>query len=105
MVFTGDALFAGEVGRTDFYPDRKAEVAGELYDSLHKKILPLGDGVIVCPAHGGGSVCGAEISDLLWTTVATRRRQIPCSGWTGRLSSGRRSPSGTIIPPISHGWR
>ena len=77
MVFTGDALFAGEVGRTDFYPGRKEEVAGELYDSLHRKILPLGDGVIVCPAHGGGSVCGADISDLPWTTVGYERETNP----------------------------
>jgi hydroxyacylglutathione hydrolase len=77
MVFTGDALFAGEVGRTDFYPDRKEEVAGELYDSLHRKILPLGDGVIVCPAHGSGSVCGADISDLPWTTVGYEKETNP----------------------------
>ncbi|MEH6758866.1 MAG: MBL fold metallo-hydrolase [Parasphingorhabdus sp.] len=41
-VFTGDALFVGDVGRTDFYPDRKQEVAGLLFDSL-QKILSLGD--------------------------------------------------------------
>jgi hydroxyacylglutathione hydrolase len=77
MVFTGDALFAGEVGRTDFYPDRKEEVAGELHDSLHRKILPLGDRVIVCPAHGGGSVCGADISDLPWTTIGYEKETNP----------------------------
>lgn len=33
-VFTGDALFVGDVRRTDFYPERKEEVAGLLYDSL-----------------------------------------------------------------------
>jgi hydroxyacylglutathione hydrolase len=77
MVFTGDALFAGEVGRTDLYPGRKEEVAGELHDSLHRKILPLGDGVIVCPAHGGGSVCGADISDLPWTTIGYEKETNP----------------------------
>ncbi|HMA05171.1 MAG TPA: MBL fold metallo-hydrolase [Methanomicrobiales archaeon] len=77
MVFTGDALFAGEVGRTDFYPDRMEQVAGELHDSLHRKILPLGDGVIICPAHGGGSVCGADISDLPWTTIGYERETSP----------------------------
>jgi hydroxyacylglutathione hydrolase len=77
MVFTGDALFAGEVGRTDFYPHRKEQVAGELHDSLHRKILPLGDGVIVCPAHGGGSVCGADISDLPWTTIGYEKETNP----------------------------
>ncbi|HVP24777.1 MAG TPA: rhodanese-like domain-containing protein [Methanomicrobiales archaeon] len=77
MVFTGDALFAGEVGRTDFYPDRPEQVAGELYHSLHQKILPLGDGVIVCPAHGGGSVCGADISDLPLTTIGYEKETNP----------------------------
>jgi glyoxylase-like metal-dependent hydrolase (beta-lactamase superfamily II) len=55
-VFTGDTLFVGEVGRTDFYPDRAQEVAGLLYDSTFHKLLPLGDQVIVCQAHGTGSV-------------------------------------------------
>ena len=41
-VFTGDALFVGDVGRTDFYPDRAREVAGLLFDSL-RKILAVGD--------------------------------------------------------------
>ena len=40
-VFSGDALFVGDVGRTDFYPHRAEEVAGLLYDSL-QKILRLG---------------------------------------------------------------
>src|SRR3546814_7233360 len=61
-VFTGDALFVGDVGRTDFYPDRKREVAGLLFDSL-QKILALGDQVILYPAHGAGSVCGSGMAE------------------------------------------
>ena len=61
MIFTGDALFAGDVGRTDFYGrDKLDEMTGLLYESLFHKILPLGDEVIVCPAHGAGSVCGVR---------------------------------------------
>ncbi|MBN2294505.1 MAG: MBL fold metallo-hydrolase, partial [Pirellulales bacterium] len=55
-VFTGDALFIGDVGRTDFFLDRAEEVAGMLYDSIFEKILPLGDHVLLWPAHGAGSV-------------------------------------------------
>ena len=58
-VFTGDALFIGDVGRTDFFPDRAKEVAGLLYDSIFEKILPLGDQTILYPAHGAGSVAGS----------------------------------------------
>ena len=44
LAFTGDALFVGEVGRTDLYGgDRREELAGWLYDSIFQRILPLGD--------------------------------------------------------------
>ena len=56
-VFTGDALFIGDVGRTDFFPDQARKVAGALYDSIFGKLLPLGDQTIIYPAHGAGSVC------------------------------------------------
>ncbi|MBU7009224.1 MAG: MBL fold metallo-hydrolase [Theionarchaea archaeon] len=78
MVFTGDALFAGDVGRTDFFGEEKAhEVAGLLYDSLFEKLLPLGDGVIVCPAHGAGSVCGAKLSEHEFTTIGYEKKTNP----------------------------
>jgi len=77
-VCTGDALFAGEVGRTDFFgPERRAEVSELLYDSIWQKILPLGDGTIVLPAHGAGSVCGSEISDHELTTIGYEKKTNP----------------------------
>lgn len=70
MIFTGDALFAGEVGRTDLAGEgERPRMSEMLYTSLHEKILPLDDGVIVCPAHGAGSVCGGNISDREYTTI------------------------------------
>ena len=61
-VFSGDALFVGDVGRTDFFPDRAEKVAGMLYDSIFDKLLPLGDQTILYPAHGAGSVCGSGMA-------------------------------------------
>jgi hydroxyacylglutathione hydrolase len=69
VVFTGDALFIGDVGRTDFFPDRPEEVAGLLYDSIHRKLLPLGDHVILYPAHGAGSVCGSGMASREFSTL------------------------------------
>lgn len=64
MVFTGDALFVGDVGRTDLSgPAEAPRLAGKLYDSIFNKLLPLGDGVIISPAHGAGSICGGKISE------------------------------------------
>ena len=74
-VFTGDALFVGDVGRTDFFPGRGEEVAGLLYDSIHKKLLPLGDQVLLYPAHGAGSVCGRSMAEREFSTLGLERLQ------------------------------
>jgi hydroxyacylglutathione hydrolase len=85
VIFTGDALFAGEAGRVDFLGmDRAEEMAGHLYDTLFNKFLPLGDGVVVCPAHGSGSVCGSAIAERVWTTVGLERRHNPKLQFTDR---------------------
>lgn len=78
MIFTGDILFAGDVGRIDFYGEENIpEIAGLLYESLYNKIAPLGDGVIVCPAHGAGSVCGSQIADKEFTTIGIEKKSNP----------------------------
>lgn len=77
-VFTGDAMFAGDVGRVDLLGmDRAEELAGMLYESIFQRILPLGDGVLLCPAHGPGSACGSAITDRPWTTVGMERLHNP----------------------------
>ena len=78
MVFTGDSLFVGDVGRIDLYGTEEApRLAEQLYDSIFNKILPLGDGVILCPAHGAGSVCGRAISEREQSTLGLERLHNP----------------------------
>jgi hydroxyacylglutathione hydrolase len=85
MVFTGDTLFAGDVGRVDLMGMGLAEENAEaLFDSLFDKLLPLGDHVILCPAHGSGSVCGSAIAERAWTTLGLERRTNPKLQLTGR---------------------
>lgn len=77
-VFTGDALFAGETGRTDLVdPERTYENAALLYDALHREVLPLGDQALVLPAHGAGSVCGGNIAGRDLTTLGIERHRNP----------------------------
>jgi len=77
-IFTGDTLFAGDVGRVDLPGlDMMDEMAGLLYDSIFNKLLKFDDGVIVCPAHGSGSVCGTDISGRSWTTIGLERSHNP----------------------------
>lgn len=75
-VFTGDTLFIGDVGRTDFYPDAKERMAGLLFDSL-RRLLDLGDQAIVYPAHGAGSVCGSGMADRDISTLGYERLNNP----------------------------
>jgi hydroxyacylglutathione hydrolase len=85
VVFTGDALFAGDVGRVDLLGvERVEEMAGLLYETLFDKLLALPDDLIVCPAHGAGSVCGSEIAERVWTTVGLERRLNPRLRYTRR---------------------
>lgn len=78
MVFTGDALFVGDTGRIDLYGESEApRLAADLYKSLFHKILSLGDGVIICPAHGGGSVCGLRIASRDESTIGIEKIQNP----------------------------
>ena len=78
LVFSGDTVFAGDIARTDFFGDaRKEEMAKKIHDSILEKIFPLGDGTILCPAHGAGSACGSEIADHPFTTVGYEKATNP----------------------------
>ncbi len=77
MVFTGDALFVGSVGRSDLMSDDLRANAAALHDSLHDRLLALPDGTVVCPAHGAGSVCGVGIRDLPFSTIGFERATNP----------------------------
>ncbi len=77
LVFTGDTLFIGDVGRPDLAASAAgvtpAHMAGQLYDSL-RKLLALPDDVAVYPAHGAGSLCGRNISSETSSTIGVQRR-------------------------------
>lgn len=73
-VLTGDTLFIGDVGRPDLSPRHTpVQLAGMLYDSLHDKLLTLGDDVLVYPAHGAGSLCGKNMRAEKSSTIGTER--------------------------------
>lgn len=78
-LFTGDTLFIGDVGRPDLAQKVKAELteeilAGLLYDSLHQKIMPLNNDIIVYPAHGAGSACGKNMRKETTDTLGNQKQ-------------------------------
>ena len=56
VVFTGDTLFAGSIGRTDF-PGSSPEM---IMHSIRSKLMKLPDHVKVYPGHGSSSTIGEE---------------------------------------------
>jgi glyoxylase-like metal-dependent hydrolase (beta-lactamase superfamily II) len=79
FVVTGDTLFVGAAGRPDL-AGREAEMAAQLYDSLHGKLLNLPAEVEIYAGHVAGSVCGAGISGKPASTVGFEKRWNPMLG-------------------------
>jgi hydroxyacylglutathione hydrolase len=78
FVFTGDTLFVGSVGRTDLYgKNAQAKQVRKLRESINEKLLPLGDHVVIYPAHGAGSICGGDIGTMDASTLGYEKKTNP----------------------------
>ena len=77
-IFSGDTLFLGDVGRPDLAQKSanmtQEDLAGILFESLRKKIMPLADDVLVYPAHGSGSACGKNLSKETVGTLGEQKK-------------------------------
>lgn len=76
FVLTGDTLFVGSVGRPDL-AGRETEMAGQIWDSLHAKLLTLPNEMELYAGHVAGSVCGAGISGKPGSTIGFEKRWNP----------------------------
>ncbi len=82
FVVTGDTLFVGAIGRPDL-AGKETEMAGQIWDSVHTKLLTLPDAVEVYGGHVAGSVCGAGISGKPSSTIGFEKR------WNAMLTMPR----------------
>ncbi|TYC14228.1 MBL fold metallo-hydrolase [Bizionia gelidisalsuginis] len=79
VLFTGDTLFIGDVGRPDLREKagnmkaKREELAEMMYDTITTKFNNLPDDAIIYPAHGAGSLCGKNISDASSSTLGNER--------------------------------
>jgi hydroxyacylglutathione hydrolase len=76
FVVTGDTLFVGAVGRPDL-AGREREMAEQLYDTLHTRLLSLPSELEIYPGHQAGSACGAGLSGKPASTIGFERRFNP----------------------------
>jgi hydroxyacylglutathione hydrolase len=74
VLLSGGSLLVGAVSRTDLLGHEHAiGLAHQLYRTLHERILPLGDQVLVYPTHGAGSFCTAAAGEGSSTTIGRER--------------------------------
>jgi hydroxyacylglutathione hydrolase len=83
LVFTGDTLLVGAVGRPDLH-GQEAELAKALQESIRDRLLTLPEWVEIHPGHVGGSACGAGISSNPSSTIGFERRHNPLLNGDGR---------------------
>jgi len=93
FVITGDTLFVGAVGRPDL-AGQEREMAGQLFDSLHGKLLTLPGELEIYPGHQAGSACGAGLSGKPASTLAFEKR------WNPLLSMERNAFIEALIKDI-----
>jgi hydroxyacylglutathione hydrolase len=74
-LFSGDALFVGEVGRPDLLGELQTHtLASQLYTTVSETLSGLPDAVVVYPGHTAGSSCGRKIGDSPTTTIGDEKR-------------------------------
>jgi hydroxyacylglutathione hydrolase len=99
ILFTGDVLFAGDVGRPDLRDatDDPRSMATALYETLHRRIFTLPDATVVYPTHGAGSLCGRNIGSQETTTIGEERAH----NWAMKISEQRAFVEAMIsnLPP------
>ncbi|TXB62669.1 MBL fold metallo-hydrolase [Phaeodactylibacter luteus] len=101
-IFTGDTLFLGDVGRPDLAVKTdltREDLAGHLYDSLHGKIMPLSDDVIVYPGHGAGSACGKKMSSETWGYLGDQKKTNYALQPMSREEFVKEVTDGLVAPP------
>lgn len=85
LALTGDTLFVGDIGRPDLVGIEAArQLAGDMYDTLFEKLLPLQDSLMIYPGHGAGSLCGKSIGAMRSTTLGFERKYNPALARRGR---------------------
>ncbi|WP_428940723.1 MBL fold metallo-hydrolase [Fontivita pretiosa] len=92
LMFTGDFVFVGDVGRPDLLgPDQQTQLARLLYQSIFHKLFSMPDFTEIYPGHGAGSLCGKALGSRRSSSLGFERRfnrslqPAPEPQWTSAL--------------------
>ena len=74
LVFSGDSLLIGDVGRPDLHVAGDAHGQARILHASLRRLLELPDHVVLYPSHYGGSVCGRGLSGNPFSSIGFERR-------------------------------
>jgi glyoxylase-like metal-dependent hydrolase (beta-lactamase superfamily II) len=77
LLFSGDSLLIGDVGRPDLHVAGDAHGQARLLHTSLSRLLELPDGVVLLPSHYGGSVCGRGLSGNPFSSIGFERTHNP----------------------------
>src|SRR5437763_2639893 len=77
LVFSGDSLLIGDVGRPDLHVAGDARGQARLLHGSLRRLLALRDHVVLYPSHYGGSVCGRGLSGNPISSIGFERGHNP----------------------------
>jgi hydroxyacylglutathione hydrolase len=82
LVFSGDSLLIGDVGRPDLHVGGDARGQARLLHASLKRLLELPDHVVLYPSHYAGSVCGRGLSGNPVSSIGFERAHNPLLAMT-----------------------
>jgi glyoxylase-like metal-dependent hydrolase (beta-lactamase superfamily II) len=77
LVFSGDSLLIGDVGRPDLHVSDNPRGQALVQHASMRRLLALPDHVVIFPSHYGGSVCGRGLSGNPFSSVGFERCHNP----------------------------
>ena len=77
LVFSGDSLLIGDVGRPDLHVAGDARGQARLLHASLRRLLELPDYVVLYPSHYAGSVCGRGLSGNPVSSIGFERAHNP----------------------------
>jgi glyoxylase-like metal-dependent hydrolase (beta-lactamase superfamily II) len=77
LVFSGDSLLIGDVGRPDLHVADDADGQARLLHASLRRLLALPDYVVLYPSHYAGSVCGRGLSGNPVSSIGFERSHNP----------------------------
>src|SRR3954451_10205139 len=82
LVFSGDSLLIGDVGRPDLHVAGDPQGQARALHASLRRLLELPDHVVLYPSHYAGSVCGRGLSGNPVSSIGFERAHNPLLGMT-----------------------